>query len=180
MTPKQKRWFNRAEIALWALAAGALLFHLTPAAAPQPVADGQAAPSFSVSTLSGGKVDLARLRGHVVLVNFWATWCPPCRMEIPGLQAVYQEYRDRGFVVVGLSTDQGGKGAVQQFVRESGVTYPVAMATPGVMRLYGGIDMLPQSFLVDQHGKVVKMVTGAFGEGILRHDVQQLLSGGAL
>jgi peroxiredoxin len=98
---------------------------------------------------------------------------------VPGFQSVYREYRDRGFVVVGLSADQGGEGAVRDVVRQYGITYPVAMAPRSVMRLYGGIDLLPQSFLIDRQGKVRKMVTGVFSEAQLRRNLDQLLSKGA-
>ncbi len=179
MTPKQQRWFNRIEIGLWVLAAGALLYHLTPAAPPQPMREGSTAPSFSVHTLRGEEVDLASLRGRVVLVNFWATWCPPCRLEIPGFQSVYEDYKDRGFTVVGLSTDQGGESDVRAFIQQHGISYPIAMAPRAVMREYGGIDLLPQSFLIDRKGKVRKMVTGVFSEAVLRRSLDQLLPRGA-
>jgi peroxiredoxin len=132
-------------------------------------------PRPSPSARSGEKVDLNDLRGEVVLVNFWATWCPPCRLEMPGFQAVYDDFRERGFTVVGLATDVGGAGAVQAFVRENGITYPVAMATDEIRRLYGGVDMLPQSFLLDRRGRVHKAVQGVFSEGTLRDLVEELL-----
>ncbi len=176
MTTIQRRWFSRLEITLWVLVAGALLYHFTPAAPLQPVTEGEVAPSFAVRTFSGDRIDLDDLKGQVVLVNFWATWCPPCRLEMPGFESVFEDYRSRGFTVVGLSADLGGDGPVRSFVRGHGITYPVAMASDGIRRRYGGVDMLPQSFLLDRQGRVRKMVSGVFSEAILRRSVEELLS----
>jgi len=134
------------------------------------------APAFAVKTLEGGRLALRDLRGNVVLVNFWATWCPPCRREMPAFQAAYEAYGPRGFTVVGLSTDIGGRNAVRAYVKEAGVTYPVAMASEGLRLSYGGVSMLPQSFLVDREGKVRKIVRGAFEEEALRRAVEELLA----
>ncbi len=176
MKTKQRRWFSRLEVTLWVLVAGALVYHFTPAAPLQPIEQGAVAPSFSVRAFSGQKVDLDDLRGQVVLVNFWATWCPPCRLEMPGFESVYEDYRGRGFTVVGLSSDVGGDGPVRSFVSQHGITYPVAMASDGLRRRYGGVDMLPQSFLLDRQGRVRKMVSGVFSEAVLRRSVDELLS----
>ncbi len=134
------------------------------------------APAFSVRTLEGRRLALRDLRGDVVLVNFWATWCPPCRREMPAFQAAFEAYRDRGFTVVGLSTDVGGRDAVRAWVREAGISYPVAMASEGLRLSYGGVSMLPQSFLVDREGKVRKIVRGAFDTEALRRAVEELLA----
>lgn len=171
-------WFRRLEITLWVLVAGAFIFRFVPGVAIGRVDDDGAAPDFTVRTLAGDKVTLSDLRGEVVLVNFWATWCPPCRLEIPGFQRVYDDYKDQGFTVVGLSTDEEGPGIVRSFVTDKGITYPVGMATEEMRRLYGGVDALPQSFLLDRTGHVRKMVAGMFSEGILRRQVDALLAEG--
>lgn len=177
MTPRTfPRWFRNLETALWVLAAGAFAYHYLPVdAVAQPAEEG-AAPTFTARTLGGDRVALADLRGEVVLVNFWATWCPPCRLEVPGFESVYRDYAGRGFTVLGMATDVEGPGVVQDFVRTNGITYPVAMATDDVRRLYGGVDMLPQSFLIDRHGRVRKAVAGVFSEGTLRKMVDELLA----
>jgi peroxiredoxin len=170
--------FRSVEVALWLMVAGAVLYRFVPGVGPRQVAEDGTAPNFTVRTLSGDKVTLSDLRGDVVLVNFWATWCPPCRLEIPGFQRVYDDYKDRGFTVVGLSTDEQGPGVVRTFVTDKGITYPIAMATEEMRRLYGGVDALPQSFLLDKGGHVRKMVAGMFSEGILRREVDALLAEG--
>jgi len=176
MTSSQWRWFRRLEIMLWMLVAGAVAYRVLPAQPIGHVTEEGTAPAFSVRTLEGGKVKLADLRGQIVLVNFWATWCPPCRLEMPGFQAVYDDYHARGFTVVGLSTDVGSPRAVEDFVRARGITYPVAMASQELQRRYGGIEALPQSFLLDGRGRVRKRVVGIFSEATLRRTVDELLT----
>jgi peroxiredoxin len=172
------RWFRSLEVTLWLLVVGAVLFRFVPNdAGGHATADGTA-PGFTVRTINSGKVSLSDLRGKVVLVNFWATWCPPCRLEMPGFERVYQEYKDKGFTVVGLSTDEDGPGVVNSFIQQHGITYPVGMATDEMRRLYGGVDALPESFLVDKTGHVRKMVEGMFSEETLRRQVDQLLAEG--
>lgn len=168
-------WFRTLEVALWVLAVGAVAYRTLPVDIIARPAEEGAAPNFTVRALSGDKVELADLRGGVVLVNFWATWCPPCRLEMPGFQSVYDEFKDQGFTVVGLAADEGGPGVVSSFIQTNGITYPVAMATMDIQRLYGGVDALPQSFLIDKNGKVRKAVAGVFSEGTLRKMVAELL-----
>src|SRR5690606_16982844 len=103
----------------------------------------------------------------VVLVNFWATWCPPCRFEMPGFQRVYEEYADEGFVILGLSTDRGSRRAVRDFLSERGITYPVAMATAQSVRAFGAGNLLPTSYLLDRTGKVRYTVRGIYAEPAL-------------
>ncbi len=137
--------------------------------------DGEKAPEVQVTTLSGRDVALSDLRGQVVLVNFWATWCPPCRLEMPGFQSVYEKYGDRGFTILGLSQDQGATGTVQSFLSERGITYPVAMGTAAAERAFGGVSALPTSILIDRRGRVRYRVTGIFAGPSLDRAVERLL-----
>jgi cytochrome c biogenesis protein CcmG/thiol:disulfide interchange protein DsbE len=112
------------------------------------------APALAVSTLDRDEVSLAGLRGQVVLVNFWATWCPPCRMEMPGFQRVWDSRRERGVVVLGLSNERGGEAGVRAFLAERGITYPVAVTGREAAPAFGGVRALPTSIVIDRHGRV--------------------------
>lgn len=170
------RWFRRVEITLWILVAGALLRRMAPPPEVALLAVDQPAPAFTVRTLDGEKVSLDDLQGEVVLVNFWATWCPPCRLEMPGFQSVYDRYKDRGFTVVGLATDADGARVVRDFLDANHITYPVAMAPDDVRLRYGGVNALPQSFLLDRNGVLRHVVHGVFSEGTLMRAVDELLA----
>ena len=167
----------RFEMLAWIALAVFLGYRIWPqvAAAFGVASANAAAPPFALATLDGGTITSEQLRGKVVLVNFWATWCPPCRVEMPGFQAVYQEKRDRGFVVLGISTDAGGSDRVRTFLRDRQITYPVAMATPSVVRDFGGANVLPTSFLIDRQGRIRNEVKGAFASFALGQAVDRLL-----
>ena len=149
------------------------------AAAELKPSGGRQAVSFQLKDLSGTSHRLADYRGQVVLVNFWATWCPPCRIEMPGFQRVYEDRRDEGFVVVGISTDQAGVGVVREFLAKRDITFPVAMATGQVVQDFGGVRALPTSFLIDREGRIRQEVKGFFAEPALRMAVRHLLAEGA-
>jgi peroxiredoxin len=112
----------------------------------------------------------------VVLVNFWATWCAPCRVEMPGFQDVYDRRRAEGFTVVGVSTDAVGPARVGRFLREHDISYPVAMASGGIVRDFGGVRALPTSFLLDRQGRIRHEVRGYFAEATLDQAVRRLLA----
>lgn len=161
----------------WALLVGFLAWRISPqaGAALGFTALNQAAPQFRVTTLEGAPVTLDSLEGKVVLLNFWATWCPPCRVEMPGFQEVYDERRHEGFVILGVSTDRAGREPVREFLRKVGITYPVAMANSEIINAYGGARVLPTSFLIDRNGLIRHEVRGYFSEVALRMAVGRLL-----
>ncbi len=132
-------------------------------------------PDFTVRTLDGEPLAARDLRGRVAVVNFWATWCPPCRIEIPALQSLHEDYAEEGLVVLGISTDVGGVGAVRPFLEERGVTYPVALADNTVRRAFGGITALPTTFIVDREGVIRHRVFGFFAPPAMRAAVRRLL-----
>ena len=116
-------------------------------------------------------------RGQVVLVNYWATWCGPCREEMPGLVRLSQELGPKGLAVVGVSVDEGSREKVQQFVDEFHVTYPVALQEP-MSQMAQGMAGVPTTILVDRQGRVAKTYVGAVGERDFRQDVKILLAEG--
>src|SRR5262249_47486110 len=118
------------------------------------------APDFTLTTLSGTSLSLAELRGKVVLLNFWATWCVPCRKEMPAIETLYQRYKDRGLEVLAVSLDKGATSVVETFVKEMGVTYRVVLDPSwGTARTYG-VRGLPATFLLDRAGNVVLQELG--------------------
>ena len=120
-----------------------------------PVGERLPAPDFTLSTPSGASLSLTELRGKVVLLNFWATWCVPCRKEMPAIEALYQRYKDRGLEVLAISLDKLAAAPVEAFVQEVGVTYRVALdPTWATARTYG-VRGLPATFLLDRAGNVV-------------------------
>lgn len=129
-----------------------------------------------VRTLDGEVITLDDLEGKVVLVNLWATWCPPCVLEMPGFQDVYEDYRDRGFTILGISRDAPGNEArVLTFLAEKGITYPVAMEGSARIRGLGSIETLPTSFLLGRDGTIRHRITGLYAEPALRLAVKRLL-----
>ncbi len=120
---------------------------------------GQSLPNITLKTLQGKEVSLGQFKGKVLLINFWATWCPPCRREMPYFEKVYKKYR-KDFVILAIATDVK-VGAVEKFVKKYGITFPVLLSNDEVERLFG-ISGLPVSFLVDKKGRVVKKVFGEY------------------
>ncbi len=136
----------------------------------------QSLQQLELRTLDGHTWRLADYRGSVVLVNFWATWCPPCRMETPGLVAVANEFQPKGLAVVGVNMDEGGEEAVREFAGKYRMPYPVGIL-PQDTALSGQIDSLPTTFLIDRNGQIATAYTGMVNEADLRHDVERLLAG---
>lgn len=119
------------------------------------------APGFTVEDLSGARTELAGYRGKYVLLNFWATWCPPCLDEMPSMEVLHQRFKDRGFVVVAISSDKEGASIVQGFIDKLDVSFPILLDPDGrVARAYGAKN-LPVSFLLDRQGQVIAAAQGA-------------------
>jgi thiol-disulfide isomerase/thioredoxin len=118
-----------------------------------------AIPAFSITTLDGRQLSSADLKGKVVLVNFWATWCPPCRAEIPDLMELQAHYGDK-LVVLGISEDDPPIDTVKKFVADQKMTYPVAMSTPELRKIFKGVVALPTTFVIDPDGRVEQKHVG--------------------
>lgn len=138
---------------------------------PHPVA-----PNFSLTDLSGQKLELANYKGKVVLLDFWATWCGPCRVEIPGFVELQSKYRDKGFVVIGISMDDGPE-PVRDFYRAYKMNYPVALGDDRLGGLYGGILGLPTSFVIGRDGRIYAKHVGATEVGLFEDEIKELLEG---
>lgn len=116
---------------------------------------GAAMPEYAATLLDGTPFVLSNERGHVVLVNLWATWCAPCRLEMPDLQALHNRYSARGFKVIGVSVDQGGADTVKSFIAEQKITYPIVLDPDEKMAAILNTTVLPVTILVDRNGRIV-------------------------
>src|SRR2546427_136792 len=132
------------------------------------------APEFNLTGLDGKPVTLADSKGKVILVNFWATWCGPCRAEIPDLVELQNKYRDR-LQILGLAVDDEDPGAVKKFAAKLGINYPVALATNEIRLQYGGIPALPTSFVLDSEGRVVQKHEGLRDPVLYETEIRSLL-----
>jgi peroxiredoxin len=117
------------------------------------------APDFSLKTLEGQEITLASLKGKVVLIDFWATWCGPCRESIPHLVDLYKNYRAMGFEVIGVSVDKGEAEMVRRFSKSMDIPYPILIASEEVTRSYA-VTALPTTFLIDREGTIQERVIG--------------------
>jgi cytochrome c biogenesis protein CcmG, thiol:disulfide interchange protein DsbE len=132
-------------------------------------------PTFRYATLAGDTVTSDGLRGKVVLVNFWATWCPPCKVEMPLLQSMAERHAAAGLVVLGLSRDQGPPGDVAAFLAERGITYPVAVVGRAAEQTFGGVRGYPTSFLLDRNGRIRHAALGPLAMISFEPAVRRLL-----
>lgn len=148
----------------------------------RPESERRDAPDFSLRDSEGKVVRLADYRGKVVLLNFWATWCGPCKIEIPWFVEFERQHKDKGFAVLGISMDEEGWDVVKPFISEIGINYRVLMGDDSVAQLYGGVDSLPTTFLIDREGRVAKVHIGLVSKSSYERELQQLLktfSGGS-
>jgi cytochrome c biogenesis protein CcmG/thiol:disulfide interchange protein DsbE len=133
-------------------------------------------PEFSEKNITAdGLVESKDFAGKVLLVNFWATWCPPCRKEIPALIKIQDKYKDRGFSVIGISMDEGGRRVVSKFIKKLKVNYPVFIGKAKIGRGFGGVMGIPVSFFVDREGNLVKRLDGYISEKVLNRELEKLL-----
>ena len=135
--------------------------------------DPEMAPPFLLRDINGKIVSTADWKGKVVILNFWATWCPPCREEVPELVQLQANYKDK-LLVIGASEDEDEPQKVRQFVQRFGMNYPVVMATKELIDNYGGVPALPTSFLIDPQGRVVQKHTGLYEYEVYEREVRAL------
>jgi len=146
------------------------------------------APDFTLESLDGKNVRLSDLRGKAVLLNFWATWCGPCKIETPWLVELRNKYGPQGFEILGVDTeaddlkpdDQAGwakaRAAVGKFATEEKVSYPMLLNGDSISAAWGGLDDLPASFYVDRHGKVVAATVGLGSESDIESNIRKALA----
>jgi thiol-disulfide isomerase/thioredoxin len=140
---------------------------------PPAFVDELSRPAPAVPTVPGQS--LADLRGKVVLVNFWATWCPYCRHEMPAMEAFYRENRARGFEIVAYSLDKT-QAEADDYLRKEGYTFPAPLMSPGVSEAFGGVERVPLSFVVDRNGVIRHRIAGQVHSGRLEDLITPLLA----
>ena len=140
---------------------------------------GKTAPEFALQSLDNKTVKLSNFRGRVTLVNFWATWCAPCRVEMPALVALRNAYHKRGFEVVGVAMDDNDRAKVEEFVHDMHASYPIVLKDASVGVAYGGVRFLPQSFLLDRDGKVLAHIVGMRDKDAFEAEIRRVLGASA-
>ncbi len=133
-------------------------------------------PSFVVRTLADSTITSQSLHGRVVLVNVWATWCTPCRVEMPLLEATWSRHKMAGLVVLGASVDKGDPQTVREFIKERGISYPIAIVGPDVIAALGGVRGYPTSVLIGRDGRVRHRVMGPIGPLSLEPAIRRALA----
>jgi thiol-disulfide isomerase/thioredoxin len=136
---------------------------------------GKAAPDFTLQTLDGKNVSLSSFRGKGVLLNFWATWCGPCKIEMPWFVELQKEYGSQGLQIVGVAMDDSSPQDIQTFVKEMGVNYPVLLGKEAVGQAYGGVDVLPTTFFIDRDGKIVAREFGLQSRSLFVDNIKKAL-----
>ncbi|HKV94525.1 MAG TPA: TlpA disulfide reductase family protein [Candidatus Angelobacter sp.] len=150
---------------------------LAPGAGDPP--RGSVAPDFSLKSLPDGKsIELSSLRGKAVLVNFWATYCGPCKIEMPWLDELQKKYGSQGLEILGVAMDDSDEKPIIDFAHKMGVSYPILKGNNKVGDLYGGVDRLPISYFVDRDGKITHEIIGLVSESDIENAVKEALASG--
>jgi thiol-disulfide isomerase/thioredoxin len=180
--PVQGGGRNPLALVVVALVAAAMLyfgFHMARRSGSQPSAymgKSTAAPDFTLESLDGKNVRLSDLRGKAVLLNFWATWCGPCKIETPWLVELQKQYGSQGLQVIGVAMDDSGKDDIEKFAKDMGVNYPVLLGKEAVGEAYGGVPALPESFFIGRNGKIVDRIIGLKARGEIEDAIKKALN----
>jgi len=133
------------------------------------------APDFTLESLDGKSMRLSDLRGKAVLLNFWATWCGPCKIETPWLVELQNQYGSQGLQVIGVAMDDSGKEDIAKFAKDMGVNYPVLLGKEAVGDAYGGVPALPETFFIGRDGKIVDKIIGLKGKAEIEDSIKKAL-----
>jgi thiol-disulfide isomerase/thioredoxin len=139
-------------------------------------ANGTLAPDFTLKTLDGKDVSLSSMKGKAVMVNFWATWCEPCKIEMPWMVELQDKYRKDGFEIIGVAMDDSDNKEIAAFAKKMNVNYTILKGSEKVADLYGGLDGLPTNFFLDRNGKVIDSFKGLRSESVIVDDIKKALA----
>jgi thiol-disulfide isomerase/thioredoxin len=139
---------------------------------------GNVAPDFELPALDGKNLKLSNLRGKAVLLNFWATWCGPCKVEMPWFVELQKEYGAQGFQIVGVAMDDASTEEIAKFVKEMGVNYPILIGKESVGESYGGVGVLPTTFFLNRDGKLIAREFGLQSRSVFVDHIRQALNQG--
>jgi thiol-disulfide isomerase/thioredoxin len=134
------------------------------------------APDFALESIDGKTVHLSDLRGKAILLNFWATWCGPCKIEMPWFVELQNQYGPQGLQIVGVAMDDASKEDIGKFAKDMGVNYPILIGKEAVGDAYGGVPALPESFLIGRDGKLVDKIVGLRGKAEIEDAVKKALN----
>jgi thiol-disulfide isomerase/thioredoxin len=147
-----------------------------PGTGPVPyLTQASAAPDFTLPSLDGKSIRLSDLRGKAVLLNFWATWCGPCKIEMPWFVELQNQYGAQGLQIVGVAMDDASKEDIAKFAKDMGVNYPILIGKESVGDEYGGVPALPESFFIGRDGKVVDKMIGLRGKTEIEDSIKKTL-----
>ena len=133
------------------------------------------APEFTLLDIDGTRTSLSDFKGKIIILDFWATWCPPCKAEIPHFVALYDEYKNKGLKVIGVSLDSNPEKALPSFMEEYKINYTMLIADRNVTDSYGGIISIPTTFLIDREGNIIKKYIGYRDKYVFENDIKDIL-----
>jgi thiol-disulfide isomerase/thioredoxin len=179
--PAQPRSRNPLALVVVAVVAAGMLyfgFHMARRSTSRTpgITKSSAAPDFTLESLDGKSLRLSDLRGKAVLLNFWATWCAPCKIEMPWFVELQNEYGPQGLQTIGVAMDDSSKEDIAKFAKDMGVNYPVLLGKEAVGEAYGGVPALPETFFISRDGKIVDRIIGLKGKADIEDSIRKALT----
>lgn len=175
MSANNRLYFGMRSVLVAALLSLVLCVSCKPRSSVNPSsANKPAAPEFSLTDVNGQKLDLVSFRGKIVLLDFWATWCAPCRTEIPHFIELQNKYGPQGFQMIGISLDDSAKPVVKYYAEQK-MNYPVAVGNDKLAEAYGGVLGLPVAFLIDRNGRIIWKQTGEADAAVFEKQITDAL-----